>query len=287
MGWRRAAAALALATALLYAASAAARGFYGQLPAAPVAWTDLESLSAVRCAVAAGGVARLVLRGPPGLPLTAVLERTSPMPRGYSLSGFLAGAPDSAVTLVASGGLVYGTAWTPEASYLVRGTGGARTGEQPQPECERPGAADAVLEEAGDSDPPVVDLAVFYLPAARLWAGGHRATLAMVDHGAAWLNDALVRSDVALRVELVAAVELAESWTVEEIDTYRDDIDDPDDGRWDEVPAIRENYAADMVGLAYPFDEGGLAWGWSGPVEWAIGSASRLALALGGGHAGG
>ena len=282
MDWRCGAAGLALA--LAPAMEVAARGFFGQLPAEPVAWTDFESLSVARCAVAGGSAAELSLRRHSGLPLTAVLERTRSTPRGYSLSGFLAGAPDSAVTLVASGGLVYGTAWTPEGSYLVRGAGGPRLGEPPIAGCggRDPRADEALDGSTAGGDVPVVDLAVFYLPSARLWAGGHRATLAMVDHGVAWVNDALVRSDVALRVELVAAVELAAHWTREEIPTVYYDIDDPNDGWWDEIPAIRESYAADVVGLAYPFDEGGHGSSWNrGPAEWAIGSASRLARALG------
>ncbi len=283
MDWRCGAAGLALA--LAPAVEVAARGFFGQLPAEPVAWTDFESLSAARCAVAGGSAAELSLRRHSGLPQTAVLEHTRSTPRGHSLSGFLAGAPDSAVTLVASGGLVYGTAWTPEGSYLVRGAGGPRLGEPPTAGCggRDPGADEALDESTAGGDVPVVDLAVFYLPSARLWAGGHRAALAMVDHGVAWVNDALVRSDVALRVELVAAVELAAHWTREEIRIAYYDIDDPNDGWWDEIPAIRESYAADVVGLAYPFDEGGhgSSWNRGGPVEWAIGSASRLARALG------
>ena len=282
MDWRCGAAALALASAP--AVEVAARGFFGQLPAEPVAWTDFESLSAARCAVAGGSAAELSLRRARGLPLTAVLERTRSTPRGYSLSGFLAGAPDSAVTLVASGGLVYGTAWTPKGSYLVRGAGGPRLGEPPIAGCggRDPGADEALDGSTAGGDVPVVDLAVFYLPSARLWAGGHRAALAMVDHGVAWVNDALVRSEVALRVELVAAVELLAHWAREEIRIAYYDIDDPNDGWWDEIPAIRESYAADVVGLAYPFDEGGHGSSWNrGPAEWAIGSASRLARALG------
>ena len=288
MDWRCGAAALALALAV----EVAAKGAVGLVPAHSVVWTDFESLSAARCAVAGGSAAELSLRRARGLPLTAVLERTRSTPRGYSLSGRLAGAPDSIVTLVASGGAVYGTAWTLEESYQIRAASGVRGGEAVEPlafECERPDAGGRTVSDgaADGENVSVVDLAVLYLPAARLWAGGQRAALAAVDHDVAWVNDAFARADVALHVELVAAVELEAHWTAEEIVAYDHnlregyDLGDPDDGRWDEIPAVRERYAADVVALAYPLGDGGAAWGLSWLAEWGLGSGSRLAHALG------
>ena len=268
----------ALALALAPAAEVAAIGAVGLLPAHP-AWTDHESLFAARCAVAGGNVAELALRRPGGLSLTAVLERTSSTRRGYSLSGRLAGAPDSVVTLAASGGAVYGTAWTPEGSYQITAVPPRLGGEPLAPECEGLDAGGG-SDGAADGGVAVLDLAVLYLPAARLWAGGQRAALAMVDHDVAWANDALARGDVALRVELVAAAEFAGHWTVEQLR-----IESPT-GRPvnlpSEIPATRERYAADVVALAYPLGDGGGAYGQGGWLaEWGLGSGSRLAHALG------
>ncbi len=279
-----------------------------------VARTDLRALAEARRAVEAGAPAELALDLFADVSLTAVLERAAATRRGYSLSGRVAGEAGSAVTLVANGEVFYGTVSTPGASYEIRTlVGGLQaigrkeprswrcgSGAPPAPGRpvfggradgdgrEAPALADAggtarrqpagagpSAEDDGGDDGSVVDLAVFYLPSARVWAGGHRAALAMLDHHVAWINDAYARSEVDLRIELVAAVGLEAP--PERLGTYvfrdRQHRDHP---YLDEFHAVLDASAADVWAVGVGANGGGVCC-----TVWGIGDASTLAHELG------
>ena len=261
-----------------------------------MARTDLRALAAARSAVEAGGAAQLTFNLFADARLAAVLERSAPTPRGYSLSGRIEGAEESAVTLVANGDVLYGTVWTLGASYEIRTVGGAQAIERveppswrcegagraghaadlPAPAAERGAPASRRAAQEGGDDGSVVDVMLFYLPEARRQVGGHRRTLAMLDHHVAWINAAYARSGVAMRLELAGAVEVDYAHS-KDYSTDRSRFSEPDDGHMDEVYVLWESYAADLIALAAPGVGGGLCC----PPIWGIGSASSLAHELG------
>ena len=238
-----------------------------------LAQIDFETLGAAREAAARGKPAavRLNLFEDAEFEWTAVREAATA--GGYSLSGPLAGVESGTATLVANGGMVVGSAWTPEAEYRIRTVGGAQVVERvdpsPRPACDGTFEVGAALPNdaaarTSSADVPAddgseIDVLVVYTPQARRWAGGHRAVLADIDHDVAWTNEALAVSDVALRVRLVAAVEA----DYDELDTLSDigRLIVPGDGYLDEVHGLRDRHAADVVLLKRT--AGGIASGLS------------------------
>ena len=94
----------------------------------------------------------------------------------------------------------------------------------------------------------VIDVAVFYTPAARDNAGGTAAIEAEIDLMAAETNLAYRASGVNQRVVLAAVEEVeytAKGATREDIDR----LQDPSDGHMDEVHTTRDQVAADIVVL--------------------------------------
>ena len=104
----------------------------------------------------------------------------------------------------------------------------------------------------------VIDVAVFYTPAARDEAGGTATIRTRIDLVAAGTNQAYRDSGVNQRIELVAVEEVRyrESWVWS--DVYR--LQDPSDDHMDEVHATRDQVAADIVMLIRS-GSGGYAYG--------------------------
>ena len=218
-----------------------------------------------------------------------------PTGTGYSLSGPLAGVESGTATLVANGGMVVGSAWTPEASYRIRTVGRTqiveRTSPSPSTMCARtahtPSTPTVPANHAMTDDGSEVDVLVIYTAQARRMAGGHRAMLAEIDHDVAWTNEAYAVSDVVHRVHLVGAVE-TDYWEQSRLDDIGHLIG-RDDGHMDEVHTLRDSLAADVVVLKTT--NGGLATrltsldasGWS-PRAFAtvpVGILNRFAHQLG------
>ena len=91
----------------------------------------------------------------------------------------------------------------------------------------------------------VIDIAVFYTPAAREEAGGVEAIEAVIDLMLAETNDAYALSGVRHRLALVARAEVP--YVEQDYDLQL--LEDPADGVMDEVHAIRERTGADLVHL--------------------------------------
>ena len=101
----------------------------------------------------------------------------------------------------------------------------------------------------------VIDVAVFYTPAARDFAGGGVAEIeSLIDSRVAETNVAYAESGVNQRLSLVAAREVAH--TEGDAPTDQERLVDESDGVLDGVHAIRDEVAADVVILLGDYDRG-------------------------------
>ena len=234
-------------------------------PRLRIAQADLGHLAAAHKTVLAGRPSRLRLNLLEGAEFDWIVERTARTAGGYSLSGPLAGVEMGTATLVANGGMVAGWAWTPEAEYRIRTAGRSQVVERvdplPGPACE--GAMRIELEphgpkarsphvasdqdEVAEDDGSTIDLLVVYKPQARQVIGGHQAMLAEIDLLVAWTNEAYAASEVIHRIRLVGAVEVDDPQADGPGNLWP--LVDKGDGRMDEVHALRDSLAADVVVL--------------------------------------
>ena len=104
----------------------------------------------------------------------------------------------------------------------------------------------------------VIDVAVFYTPAARADAGGTAAIEAEIDLMAAETNLAYRASGVNQRVVLAAVEEVEYG---EDPGNHVGRLQDPSDGHMDEVHTTRDEVAADLVLLIISGSGGGHAYG--------------------------
>ena len=105
----------------------------------------------------------------------------------------------------------------------------------------------------------VIDVAVFYTPAARDAAGGPAAIETVIDSMIAETNQAFDTSGVRHRVELVASEEVDYVETGER-GTLSKHFRDPSDGYMDGVHVVRDRVGADLVHLiVHELDVGGFA----------------------------
>ena len=202
----------------------------------------------------------------------AVIDMVAPTGSGgYALFGRLDGIELGTVTLVVNGDVVAGTVRTPATTYAVRSTGRggyvvrevdpAQVLNNMEPLAPvRPDAAAGSSDllpssrEGADSratdEGPVIDVAVFYTSAVRDAEGGTAAVEALIDLFVAETNEAYGRSNVVQRINLVWKDEVA--YTDNETKVGRQDVNlerfqDPADGHVDEIHAIRDVFAADLV----------------------------------------
>ena len=188
---------------------------------------------------------------------------------GYALSGHLDGVELGTMTLVVNGEVVAGSVRTPDSTYRIRPVGGGRHaieqidsrslpegGEPLTPSSPDPGGVDDPSPPAAADDGSVIDVAVFYTPAARRSAGGTGAVEALIDLMISETNRAYADSGVIQRVRLVAR----EGVDYVEQPTSRDDLHrltNPSDGFMDGVHARRDQRGADLVHLIVDRDRGG------------------------------
>ena len=251
---------------------------------------DFAGLRALRQAAALGRPSRGRLNLFENAEFDWVVDRTATTERGYSLSGPLAGVEGGTATLVVNGGMAVGSAWTPNGAYRIRTVGRTQIIERVEPSlvpacagvlpakrAKRPERG-AQTDSATEDDGSEIDVLVPYTPEARRRAGGHRAILAEIDHRVAWTNEAYAMSDVVHRVRLVGAVEVE----YDEQERFADmrALDDEDDGRMDDVHALRDSLAADVVVLRTT--SGGVAHRLTHPGRWY--NSQRLATATFGGN---
>ena len=233
-----------------------------------VARSDLGLLDNTRMALESGLPARLSLNLSAAAAFDVTFERSERTLSGYALSGRVVGEPLSGVTIAVSEGRAYGSAWTPEASYVIEQFGPSasirRVERSALDRCEgvlqAPAGAPALESgatvgtaapasgagaEALEDDGSIIDVIVFYTPNARREAGGHRAIRTLIDHHAAWTNDAYAVGGAVQRIRVVAVAQVDD----EEENSYTDltRLRTRDDGHMEGVHALRDAYAADLV----------------------------------------
>ena len=95
----------------------------------------------------------------------------------------------------------------------------------------------------------VIEVAVFYTPAARSQAHGTAGMKARIDHMVAGTNTAYRDGGVNQRIEAVAVEEVAYTEVTSETDLHR--LHNPRDGYMDEVHDVRDRLGADIVLLIH------------------------------------
>ena len=145
---------------------------------------------------------------------------------------------------------------SPLAPGFAYSTGAGRQEAGSAPGMARPGVA------AASDDGGVVDVLVVYPSFAREFEGGYGPMLSLIDLDIATANEAYAASGVDLRVELAAAVEVEYDWFLDAALTAVsagpfisneywhsaiEHLAGKDDGHLDEVHALRDRYAADLV----------------------------------------
>ena len=260
----------------------------------------------------------------------AVIERTEPTLTGHTLTGRLAGDPLSTVVLAVNGDYIAGTVWSPDGMHDIRtlGAGPAvirqldpaalgRCGVGEAPPAPRPDASPApwasgspiaggsradpapqaglqVKNAAQADDGSLIDVLVVYVAGTRIPHGGHRAMRAIIDRDVAMTNEAYRESGAEQRIALVGAVEV--DWPWREIHASHqvlNFLEGKGDGYLEEVHALRDLYAADLVVLHtgdlaswQGGSGGGIAFGTSSPagnerLAFSIASSAAFAHELG------
>ena len=239
-------------------------------------------LDAVR-EVAESGEAELTMNFGPAMRLVLSVERADATLVGHSLSGRLAGEPNSAVTLTQGPHGVMGTVWTPDASYEILPLGDGvhvllkNDPDAPEPQLSEPvvvppdlGAAKRAQSTRTDGG-GVVDVLVAYTPAAKVRVAdampgdfGEKSAAALMrmaaQHFVDWTNGAYARSGATrVRLRLVGAREVDYVEAAEGIRVDLGRLGSKGDGHLDEVHELRDNLGADLVSLVTRGDEGGIA----------------------------
>ena len=239
---------------------------------------DLQQLAKARLDVQARRPAKLMLNLFADAAFAVALERTEPTASGYALTGRIEGEPLSMVVLAVNGDLMEGTVWLPGATHGISAMSGTASIRQlapaklPHPrELATLSAGDALdsattsdgsstftvvadLASASDEaipadDGSVIDVLVIYPPMVRQAQGGHRAMRTLIDHDIASTNEAYRVSGVRQRIALAGAFEV--DYPSEGAEESEQDglklLVGKSDGYMDEVHALRDSYAADLV----------------------------------------
>jgi hypothetical protein len=197
--------------------------------------------------------------------VTAELDRARKLRSGADLwEGHLAGRDDAPVTFVRFGDAVAGTVRRGTELFRVRfGGPGVHLvtahREDRFPTCGT-GSGQAVRQRPGEDSPitpppsapgasaeDTADVLVVYSPQARSAQGGHNAVKALIELAVAETNQAYENSGAALRLRLVHMAQ-----TSNEDSTFTNNLSDlrgQNDGRYDEIHDLRDEYGADLVAL--------------------------------------
>ena len=149
----------------------------------------------------------------------------------------------SPIHVVLAGALLVGAAPSPPQS----GEDACRPILVVAPAHEPPAPGATAADGAAD-DGSLVDVLFVFTPAASAAAGGAAAMAAQLESHVAYTNAAYLASDVAQRVRLVHAEQVAYV-TSGSIITDVQRLKDPGDGFLDEVHPLRDAHAADLVCL--------------------------------------
>ena len=204
----------------------------------------------------------------------ARIDRVRPTRSGYFLSGRPVGADFGEVRLVVNGPVVVGTVVTPEGRFTIRWGGAGRhlvrevdpaadgiECELPEPAPQQPpsiqapspdastraGSVPARPEDVPTEDGSEIRMLVVYTPARQLSEGGAAGMRAVVDLYMESANQAFEEGGITPRLVFAhsSLVDYAEVSTTTDVNRLKN----PFDGHMDEVHALRNEYAADLVHL--------------------------------------
>ncbi|MYC08225.1 MAG: hypothetical protein F4X57_13810 [Chloroflexi bacterium] len=199
---------------------------------------------------------------------TGRIEHVEPTASGYAFWGDLDDVELGTMTMVVNGDVVVGTVRTPQAVYTITTTSTGsyvirQIDESDLPPLAEPleappdsdeGSQQALDVSISDDDGSLIDVMVFYTPAAKILMGGRAGIEALIDLYVAQTNQAYANSGAFHRIRLVLReeVDYIESGEIL-IDLER--LEDDLDSHIDHVHSLRETYSADLVHLLS-------AWTW-------------------------
>ena len=244
-----------------------------------IAAIDFGQLAAARSEIGQGHPSNLRLNLFTDANFQAVFERTAPTTSGYTLTGRLADDPLSTVVLAVNNSTVAGAVSGLDGFYSIRGGVGGVSVQQMDPASQGRCGVHAVPSEArlDASQAPrdvqaaahrarasstdgsalvdngsVIDVLVVYDAHTRISHGGHRAMRAMIDRDVEMTNEAYRTSGAEQKIALVGAVEVdypRKTGRGTDLKQVLDHLELQGDGYLDEVHALRDSYAADLVVL--------------------------------------
>lgn len=196
----------------------------------------------------------------------AVLEHKETNKRGADTwIGHIEGVEHSHVILVYKDGIMAGNISIPGEFYQVRSEDkdvfsirqldhskfeacAAEEEHTPDVHAGHTHGTDAVLDDAAADDGSTIDVMVVYNQAARAGSGSTEAINIEIDLAVTETNQGYINSGVNQRLNLVHTAEVAyvESGSIY---TDRNNLSGTSDGNMDEVHALRDTYAADLVVL--------------------------------------
>jgi hypothetical protein len=221
---------------------------------------------------------------------TVVLDRIDARSNGLIWIGHIDGVAYSQVTLVTGDGLMAGHIAMPGAIYRVRYAGNGVHAVQeinqaalpPEKEPLTAGTSTIstprngvfnlylplVLKSAGGG--ATITIMVVYTPAARVAAGGTTAMNNEIALAVSTTNTTYSNSGITQRLQLVhtAQVSYTES---SDMGTDLNRVTNPSDGYMDNVHALRNTYAADLVNLLVEYPS---SYQWCG-VAWLMTNVSH------------
>lgn len=229
---------------------------------------DAERLAALRLDVQRQRTATTRLNLFADASLAAVFKRTERTASGYTLTGHVEGRPHSTVVFAVNDDVMAGMVWTPGTVYSIDALGDAAviraasseafgeclTGRQADQEPNQPTPRWQHQplpphSETPPDDGSVIDVLVVYPSVVRRSQGGHRFMRTVIERDVALANEAYRASGATQRLNLVAAVEVEYKEAEREASAFRlfDHLNNPSSGYMDEVHALRDAYAADLV----------------------------------------
>ena len=224
------------------------------------------------------------------------IKRVRPTPTGYFISGRPKGMEWGDVRLVVNGPVMVGTVETPEGTFTIRSAGSGRhVIRQLDPaadsfECEvvddplpvrperrsvspippeqaissigpvpaLPGPPHVQAEDTPTESGSEVRILVVYTQQVRREEGGDAGARALIDLMVQSANQAFEDGGINPRLVLAHAARVEYTGVTTRTDLVR--LRDPDDGYMDEVHALRNRFAADLVHLLTDGFGGGSAW---------------------------
>ena len=201
-----------------------------------------------------------------GVTFTGRVEHVEPTASGYAFWGGLDGVDLGTMTLVVNGDIVFGSVRTPEGvytieteeagNYVIREIDESTLPPLANPVGAHSHSAQSLQETVDDSVPAddgsLIDVMVFYTPAAKSRVSGRAGIEALIDLYVAQTNQAYANSGAFQRLRLVLREE------VEYIEAPGEDIErleDDSDGQIDYIHDLRDAYAADLVHLIFAWND--------------------------------